>query len=175
MDEPDKVKMWDFKIAVQDDDPAWAWECLHAVLDVCKKHPGGMVPFITFNSIKGEVGYYSSNTGVDGSPELTKEAMDCPVYPLRVNKTTRLEHLAMMPYRDYLQTPEWKETAKRKRQQAGKRCQLCNASGVQLDVHHRTYENRGHELDEDLIVLCHECHGIFEKAGKLKECQDANV
>lgn len=28
----------------------------------------------------------------------------------------------------------------------------------QLEVHHRTYERRGHERDSDLIALCWGCH-----------------
>jgi hypothetical protein len=50
---------------------------------------------------------------------------------------------------------------------AGFRCQVCNAYGVQLNVHHRTYERRGAEWDTDLIVLCHDCHEIFHTNGKL--------
>jgi hypothetical protein len=49
---------------------------------------------------------------------------------------------------------------KRRLDMAGYCCQLCDRSGrdVQLDVHHRTYENYGQEKLEDLIVLCRRCH-----------------
>ena len=65
-----------------------------------------------------------------------------------------------MPYQQYLQTPEWfaRRTAALRR--AGYRCQLCNRTG-RLEVHHRTYERRGNESPEDLIVLCDECHRTF--------------
>jgi len=39
-------------------------------------------------------------------------------------------------------------------------CQLCNSKD-NLNVHHRTYERRGHELASDLIVLCKQCHKTF--------------
>ena len=80
----------------------------------------------------------------------------------------RWEGLASMPYREYLKTPEWNDRRKRKLEAVGYACQVCNASGVQLDVHHRTYARRGGELDDDLTVLCHDCHGIFHAAGKVK-------
>jgi hypothetical protein len=45
-----------------------------------------------------------------------------------------------------------------------------------LDVHHRTYENKGKEKLGDLTVLCRECHTKFHKgtsdevdAGTLKK------
>lgn len=67
--------------------------------------------------------------------------------------------LAAMPYKEYLKTPEWQDRRKKALSFAKYCCQLCNASGVQLDVHHRTYANRGNEKMRDLIVLCRTCHG----------------
>ena len=34
---------------------------------------------------------------------------------------------------------------------------------VPLQVHHRTYERRGAELDSDLIAFCPTCHGLFHE------------
>lgn len=79
----------------------------------------------------------------------------------------RLAYLQTMPYRDYLQTPEWEETRKKALKRAGFRCQICNAYGVRLNVHHRTYERRGNEDNRDLITLCEKCHGIFHENSKL--------
>jgi hypothetical protein len=73
---------------------------------------------------------------------------------------TRLTDLAEMPYSDYLQTPEWQEVRKAALERANYRCQVCNAA-VPLDVHHRTYERRGHEHANDVIALCRECHEVF--------------
>lgn len=81
----------------------------------------------------------------------------------------RLRELATMPYYDYLQTPEWAERRKRAMKRAGYRCQVCNAYGVQLNTHHRTYERRGNEWDKDLITLCRTCHEIFHQNGQLAE------
>lgn len=72
---------------------------------------------------------------------------------------------SLVPYAEYLRSPEWDRRRKRKLAAAGYRCQLCNAGNTRLDVHHRTYERRGSERDADLIVLCADCHGLFH--GKL--------
>jgi hypothetical protein len=63
---------------------------------------------------------------------------------------------------EYLQTGHWQSTRKQALERAGYRCLVCNSGGVQLDVHHRTDETRGREILEDLIVLCHERHKLFE-------------
>lgn len=67
-----------------------------------------------------------------------------------------------MKYHDYLQTDYWKEVTKSVKSRAGWKCQLCN-SPHDLNAHHRTYENRGNELNhlEDLICLCRRCHAMF--------------
>lgn len=70
------------------------------------------------------------------------------------------ELLHIMPYRQYLKTHHWKKTSDEAKRKAGFRCRLCNASG-ELHTHHRTYEHRGGEPEEDLIVLCADCHGKF--------------
>lgn len=81
----------------------------------------------------------------------------------------RWDELRSMPYYEYLQTPEWQERRKRAMKKAGFRCQVCNAYGVRLNTHHRTYERRGNEFDQDLIVLCADCHQIFHDNGSLAE------
>jgi 5-methylcytosine-specific restriction endonuclease McrA len=73
---------------------------------------------------------------------------------------SRIEELKTMPYDEYLETPEWAEKRDAALKRAGHRCQICNASGS-LNVHHRTYENRGDERSEDLTVLCDQCHALF--------------
>lgn len=70
--------------------------------------------------------------------------------------------LATMPYADYLKTPEWQERRATHLKRAHFKCQVCNSGGV-LDVHHRTYERRGQENYNDLIVLCRSCHGKFHE------------
>ncbi len=67
------------------------------------------------------------------------------------------QHLAELPYEQYLQTPHWQLLRRLAKEAAGYRCQVCNGQGV-LDVHHRTYERRGRERLSDLTVLCRDCH-----------------
>lgn len=68
-----------------------------------------------------------------------------------------IQDLKSMLYKDYLETDHWKQLRKRKLRLSGYKCQIC-ASKENLNVHHNTYENRGCEKDEDLVVLCNECH-----------------
>ncbi len=75
--------------------------------------------------------------------------------------------LRAMPYREYLQTPHWKRRREEKLLSVGRRCQVCNRGSVSLDVHHRTYERLGEELDEDLTVLCRDCHSTFHEYRRL--------
>lgn len=79
----------------------------------------------------------------------------------REREESNLQRLRVMPYREYLQTDHWAATRGQKLRQAGYACQLCNARGGVLDVHHRTYERRGFEWMGDLIVLCRDCHAKF--------------
>lgn len=65
--------------------------------------------------------------------------------------------LKHIPYREYLKTAHWEETRKKALDRARHRCQACN-SPDDLHVHHRTYERRGEERDDDLTVLCRSCH-----------------
>ncbi len=72
-------------------------------------------------------------------------------------------YIQRMPYKDFLKTPYWKAIREKKLRDAGFKCQLCGRSGVSLKVHHNTYKNHGYEhrfnvMEEDLIVLCDECH-----------------
>ena len=74
----------------------------------------------------------------------------------------RLLVLKTMPYQAYLRTSHWRDVSRRAKERARHRCQLCN-SPDHLETHHRTYENRGMERDEDLTVLCDHCHGRFHR------------
>lgn len=65
--------------------------------------------------------------------------------------------LKHIPYREYLKTAHWEETRKKALDRARHRCQACNTQD-DLHVHHRTYERRGEERDDDLTVLCRSCH-----------------
>jgi len=69
---------------------------------------------------------------------------------------------AQKRYYDYLKSPEWISVSTLVKKRAGYKCQVCN-SPHDLQAHHRTYENRGNEINhlDDLICLCRRCHNIF--------------
>jgi 5-methylcytosine-specific restriction endonuclease McrA len=69
-------------------------------------------------------------------------------------------------YKSYIQSSQWKQRSSEAKAKAGWHCQVCNSTD-RLETHHRTYDNLGHENDEDLIVLCHACHELFSKNGHL--------
>jgi 5-methylcytosine-specific restriction endonuclease McrA len=68
-----------------------------------------------------------------------------------------------MPYREYLQTPEWRATRTKHLKDIGHICQLCGANNVSLEVHHNNYNQRGEERSRDLIALCRHCHEHHHK------------
>ena len=60
-------------------------------------------------------------------------------------------------YERYLASLHWKAVRLRKLADIPF-CEYCGCR-VRLEVHHSSYEHLGHErLDEDLIVLCRDCH-----------------
>lgn len=72
------------------------------------------------------------------------------------------KYLASMPYRDFLKTKYWRIVRNYVLYRQGEKCQLCSET-QNLNVHHRTYEHRGYEVNhlKDLIVLCRCCHQTF--------------
>jgi len=60
-------------------------------------------------------------------------------------------------YHRYLRSSHWEQIRTSALQRAGFVCDLCGTTS-DLEVHHLTYDNIGHELPEDLVVLCHDCH-----------------
>ena len=64
-------------------------------------------------------------------------------------------------YDDYLRSGVWRSKRARALRRAGGACQVCNAQD-RLQVHHREYEGRwGQEPDDDLTVLCDDCHRLY--------------
>lgn len=82
--------------------------------------------------------------------------------------TQRQHELATMPYREYLQTPEWQSRRQDALYRAKYCCQTCSGKG-ELHVHHRTYVRRGQEWSSDLIVLCAPCHSLFHQNARLAQ------
>lgn len=75
-------------------------------------------------------------------------------YQLRTNEIDRLRAL---PYREYLRSEWWQWKRERAIKRAGCCCELCNDPGP-LEVHHTTYDRLGREHNNDLVVLCRDCH-----------------
>jgi hypothetical protein len=65
------------------------------------------------------------------------------------------------PYAERRQMKEWAILKRQVHRRDGYRCRLCGREGVQLHVHHRTYETYAEERLEDLITLCRSCHEHF--------------
>lgn len=68
--------------------------------------------------------------------------------------------LAELPYSDYLNTAHWARLRAMALEHYGESCGLCSRT-ANLNVHHRTYDRRGREHINDLIVLCDDCHRRF--------------
>ena len=60
-------------------------------------------------------------------------------------------------YQNYLRSPAWMAKKAQVLERDRYRCTLCNEYG-ELEIHHRTYDNIGKELLEDLTTLCTPCH-----------------
>lgn len=74
-----------------------------------------------------------------------------------------------------LASEHWQYMRVRVTERSGGECELCGAP--QEAVHHLTYERQGHELMEDLLAVCDDCHKeehrkhplLFPAAGKNAE------
>jgi hypothetical protein len=88
---------------------------------------------------------------------LRNENIDKMIQETRNESIQRLKNL---PYKDYLKSLHWSIIRTAALEADSHRCSLCN-SEKQLNVHHRTYERRGHELPSDVTVLCQPCHAKF--------------
>ena len=107
--------------------------------------------------------YENEITGLYLSMWLTAKmeaelANEKALFYLNEYRRMRLAELKGKPYGEYLKTKEWQQTRRRALKSAGYKCQLCGTDGVQLHVHHKTYDNIGEEKPDDLIVLCKACH-----------------
>lgn len=70
-------------------------------------------------------------------------------------------------YEKYITSEEWRDKANEAKRRADYRCQVCYSQD-RLEAHHRTYLRLGREDDGDITVLCHDCHELFSKNGRLQ-------
>ena len=68
----------------------------------------------------------------------------------------------IVDYKKYLRSDYWDNIKNQVLKRDNYRCRLCN-SKVDLQVHHRTYENLENEKLEELITLCKKCHYVTHK------------
>lgn len=68
-------------------------------------------------------------------------------------------YISKESYLDYLQSPEWKARADKRREIDRGTCQLCGIKTENLEVHHLNYFSLKKENPyTDLICLCPRCH-----------------
>jgi len=60
-------------------------------------------------------------------------------------------------YKKYIQSEIWRSFRNRIFKKRGFKCELCD-SKKNLQLHHITYERIGKEDENDVIILCQECH-----------------
>lgn len=65
-------------------------------------------------------------------------------------------------YTEYMQSDQWRARCYRLRKKRGNRCERCG-SGLRTEVHHLNYDHLGHERDEDLQIVCKQCHPAADR------------
>lgn len=66
----------------------------------------------------------------------------------------------MNDYEDYVKSDEWKSVKERLIKERGRVCEKCGQEKPKsMHLHHKNYDNvLGKERDEDLMLLCEDCH-----------------
>lgn len=150
--------------------PYWSWRCRGCGAEVFIKSRTEKLRY-TKTAEDGQL-YLSGMIAMCDDCRAARSAEQNTAWQAQQNLwLKRLQDLRTMPYKQYLQTPEWQERRKAALKRAGYKCQVCNRSR-QLHTHHRTYERRGAELARDLIVLCDECHALYHGKGLLPAHED---
>lgn len=65
-------------------------------------------------------------------------------------------------YLNYIQSDKWYAKRAKIIEKRGYVCESCSSTH-QLQLHHLTYDRLGHELDEDLLLLCKACHETADR------------
>ena len=68
-----------------------------------------------------------------------------------------IKHMRAMDYNDYIHSEHWRHFREQTLIFYGYKCVVCSDTD-KLAVHHKTYENRGRETFNDVIVVCNKCH-----------------
>lgn len=86
--------------------------------------------------------------------ERAKQYTDVP--PRKRNRGYN-RHVHTAEYENYIHSNAWRSRRKQALRMGHNRCAMCGST-TSLQVHHLTYKHLGHELDNELVVLCVLCH-----------------
>jgi len=112
------------------------------------------------NTIKGIDYYFNNNSEFSRRGSYTYFSFNKSIFQELEKNKKNTNELKLLKYNDYLKTAHWKKIKKQIRKKYNNQCQICNSKN-KLNVHHKTYERKGEELEEDLILLCQSCHKKF--------------
>lgn len=73
----------------------------------------------------------------------------------------------MVDYYQYIASAEWYARTEQVRLRNNGVCEICNLRYA-TEVHHRSYQNLGNERDEELLSICHYCHGVIHNKVELR-------
>ena len=102
--------------------------------------------------------YQKSATNVCGSTHhkiQNEELLLAKIKLLQKNKTG-------IDYYAYINGDEWKDKSEQWKVKANRTCTLCSSTEV-LQSHHLTYCRLTKEHDNDILVVCKNCHGILHE------------
>lgn len=69
-------------------------------------------------------------------------------------------------YQNHIRSARWKNTREMMFKLRGKKCEHCESTS-NLEIHHKTYERFGHELPNDLEILCKPHHDEADRLRKI--------
>jgi hypothetical protein len=109
---------------------------------------------------------WKNNTQNQEADPVPKQESDC-----RIEEDIYCKYMGWLnslPYDEYLKTEHWQHFRREALKDAQQRCRVCNVMGVELNVHHNNYSNRGRETFNDVVVLCKTCHGMFHAPDEIE-------
>lgn len=72
-------------------------------------------------------------------------------------------HIQPKDYKAYIRSGRWRRRRIEYYTKFGRACVICGVT-TNTNIHHVDYKRLGHELDEDLVLLCEVCHKNYHDA-----------
>lgn len=69
-----------------------------------------------------------------------------------------MAHFHSAEYDEYIHSERWRKRCERVYKKRGRRCERCGRNDRPLQMHHKNYDRLGAELDDDLLIVCKDCH-----------------